>query len=169
MHCSGQQCAGHFNSWHFLCLDLYPPTSVMSLMYHVLQEVAHILDHAGPNSLVLVDELGRATSTADGTALAWAVCEALLAARAPTLFATHFPALAQLALMYPAARLWQLRVRPLHLLMKSCLAGCHTSAIPDAVNSSRTGGRSPSAIDWTQLSHPFTGVLQPCAPGGHGR
>lgn len=75
-----------------------------------VKEVAHFLDHAGPGSLVLVDELGRATSTADGTALAWAVCEALLAAHAPTLFATHFPALSQLAAMYPTARLWQLRV-----------------------------------------------------------
>lgn len=72
--------------------------------------MAHVLDTASTRSLVLVDELGRATSTADGTAIAWSVCEALLAARAPTLFATHFLQLADLARLYPAARLWQLEV-----------------------------------------------------------
>ncbi|KAF5830982.1 muts domain V-domain-containing protein [Dunaliella salina] len=74
------------------------------------QEVAHILDHASAHSLVIVDELGRATSTADGTALAWAVCEALLASRTPCLFATHFVQLADLATLYPAAKLWNLQV-----------------------------------------------------------
>jgi hypothetical protein len=45
---------------------------------------------AGPRSLVLIDELGRATSTADGVALSWAMAEYLLALGAHVLLATHF-------------------------------------------------------------------------------
>lgn len=45
---------------------------------------------AGPRSLVLIDELGRATSTSDGVALCWAVSEWLINLGAHTLLATHF-------------------------------------------------------------------------------
>lgn len=48
------------------------------------------LHRAGPHSLVIIDELGRATSTSDGVALCWAVSEYLLALGAHTLLATHF-------------------------------------------------------------------------------
>ena len=54
-------------------------------------EVAHILKRATPRSLVLLDEIGRGTSTFDGLSIAWAVTEDIcqrLAAR--TLFATHY-------------------------------------------------------------------------------
>ncbi|KAG2485478.1 hypothetical protein HYH03_015753 [Edaphochlamys debaryana] len=75
-----------------------------------MQDAAHVLVSASPSSLVLLDELGRATSTQDGVGLAWAVCEALLARGAPTLLATHLPQLGQLAALYPGARLWRLQV-----------------------------------------------------------
>jgi hypothetical protein len=75
-----------------------------------LQEIAYILNHATPRSLVLVDELGRATSTADGVAIAWAVSEHLIGLGAATLFATHFPQLAELTALYPNCRAWHLHV-----------------------------------------------------------
>jgi DNA mismatch repair protein MutS len=61
-------------------------------------ETAAILHQAGPASLVVVDEIGRGTSTLDGLAIAWAVLEALHSQiRCRTIFATHFHELAELA------------------------------------------------------------------------
>jgi DNA mismatch repair protein MutS len=69
-------------------------------------EVSRILAAATPRSLVLLDEVGRGTSTYDGLAIAWAVTEFLherpdRAAR--TLFATHFHELTELAERLPRA------------------------------------------------------------------
>lgn len=67
-----------------------------------MQETAHILHHATPHSLVLLDEIGRGTSTFDGLSIAWAVTEYLhehVGAR--VLFATHYHELTQLAQKLP--------------------------------------------------------------------
>jgi DNA mismatch repair protein MutS len=63
-----------------------------------MKETAHILGHLTPRSLVVLDEIGRGTSTFDGISIAWAVAEHLLAspARPKTLFATHFHELTEL-------------------------------------------------------------------------
>ena len=67
-------------------------------------ETALILRHATPRSLVLLDEVGRGTSTFDGLAIAWAVCEQIHdAVRARCLFATHYHQLTDLAASLPAA------------------------------------------------------------------
>lgn len=63
-----------------------------------MQETAEILRHAGPNSLVLMDEIGRGTSTFDGLSLARAAAEHLLQNNHSfTLFATHYFELTALA------------------------------------------------------------------------
>lgn len=62
-----------------------------------MTEAAAILHRATPNSLVLMDEIGRGTSTFDGLALAWAIARHLLSHnRSHTLFATHYFELTQL-------------------------------------------------------------------------
>ena len=75
-------------------------------------ETASILNNLTPTSLVLLDEVGRGTSTFDGLAIAWAVVEALHAAPGvKVLFATHFHELTQLAQRFPAVQNFHAAVR----------------------------------------------------------
>jgi DNA mismatch repair protein MutS len=77
-----------------------------------MTETASILHQAGPRSLVVVDEIGRGTSTLDGLAIAWAVLEALHSAiRCRTIFATHFHELAGLADRLPRLKPHTMRVK----------------------------------------------------------
>lgn len=69
-----------------------------------------MLNSVTPSSLVLIDELGRATSTSDGIGIAWAVAERLIAVGAATLFATHFAELGRLAALYPSCKAWHFDV-----------------------------------------------------------
>ncbi|KNC77848.1 hypothetical protein SARC_09703 [Sphaeroforma arctica JP610] len=69
-----------------------------------LQDTAEILTKATSRSLVLVDELGRGTSTHDGVAIAYATSQSLIAdVGCAVLFATHYPLLSQLEINYPTA------------------------------------------------------------------
>ena len=61
-----------------------------------MKEVSTILKNATPKSLVILDEIGRGTSTYDGLSIAWAVAEYISKLHAKTLFATHYHELVSL-------------------------------------------------------------------------
>ncbi len=75
-------------------------------------ETANILNHATSKSLLILDEVGRGTSTFDGLSIAWAVVEHL-AVKLParTLFATHYHELTKLAATFPNVRNYNIAVR----------------------------------------------------------
>ncbi len=79
-----------------------------------MNETANILNNASRRSLILLDEVGRGTSTFDGLSIAWSVAEHLhdrpeVAAR--TLFATHYHELTELALLRPRVKNLTMAVR----------------------------------------------------------
>ncbi|UCD43109.1 MAG: DNA mismatch repair protein MutS [Chloroflexota bacterium] len=76
-------------------------------------ETANILHHATNRSLLILDEIGRGTSTYDGVSIAWAVVEYIHnhpGLRAKTLFATHYHELTQLADLLPGVRNYNVAV-----------------------------------------------------------
>jgi DNA mismatch repair protein MutS len=75
-------------------------------------ETAAILNQAGPNAFVILDEIGRGTATFDGLSIAWATIEHLHAVnRCRTLFATHYHELTALAAKLPALACHTMRVK----------------------------------------------------------
>ncbi len=79
-----------------------------------MEEMAHILKNITPRSLILLDEIGRGTSTFDGLSIAWAVTEYLhedCPWKAKTLFATHYHELTELTVTKP-------RVKNFHVAVK---------------------------------------------------
>ena len=79
-----------------------------------MQETANILNNATPKSLIVLDEIGRGTSTFDGISIAWSVAEYLHEnprVKAKTLFATHYHELTDLADRFPGVKNWTVRVK----------------------------------------------------------
>jgi len=76
-------------------------------------EAANILHHATPRSLLILDEVGRGTSTYDGLSIAWAMVEYIHnhpKIRSRTLFATHYHELTQLSEVLPGIRNYNVAV-----------------------------------------------------------
>jgi DNA mismatch repair protein MutS len=76
-----------------------------------MSETANILNNATARSLIILDEVGRGTSTYDGLALAWSIAEYLHAIGAKTLFATHYHQLNELEKMLPGAKNFRITVK----------------------------------------------------------
>lgn len=79
-----------------------------------MQEAANILNNATSKSLVLLDEIGRGTSTFDGISIAWAITEYIHenpSVAAKTLFATHYHELNEMAELFPRIKNYKVEVR----------------------------------------------------------
>lgn len=79
-----------------------------------MQEAANILNNATSRSLILLDEIGRGTSTFDGISIAWAITEYLHEnpdVAAKTLFATHYHELNEMADLFPRIKNYKVEVR----------------------------------------------------------
>jgi DNA mismatch repair protein MutS len=76
-----------------------------------MNETANILNNASPRSLVILDEVGRGTSTYDGLSIAWAVAEHLHETGCKTLFATHYHHLNELEERLPRAKNYRVAVK----------------------------------------------------------
>ena len=80
-----------------------------------MSETANILNNATARSLIILDEIGRGTSTFDGLSLAWSIVEHLHnQVGAKTLFATHYHELTELAARMPRLRNYNVAVREWH-------------------------------------------------------
>jgi len=104
-----------------------------------MTETANICHHATEKSLVILDEIGRGTSTLDGLSLAWAIAEYLAVRGCRTMFATHYHELTQLPERYPnvtnlnvSVREWQGEIVFLHRIVPGAASrsyGIHVAKI----------------------------------------
>lgn len=113
----------------------------MSTFATEMNDAAYVLDHAGRDSLVLVDELGRGTCILDGVSIAIAISEALIASQAFVLFVTHFPQLTELPNMYPYARNLHLKTNLLLLNSDTASEANHNPQHSHAITNQRSNYR----------------------------
>lgn len=76
-----------------------------------MTETANILNNATDRSLIILDEIGRGTSTYDGLSIAWAVAEYIKTIKAKTLFATHYHHLNELEKSFPGIKNYRIAVK----------------------------------------------------------
>lgn len=113
-----------------------------------MSETANILNNATNKSLVIIDEIGRGTSTYDGVSIAWAVAEQLHQIGVKCLFATHFHHLNELEGQLPGVRNYQASVKEraneLVFLYQIATGGTDKSY---GIQVSRLAGMPPQVVD----------------------
>ena len=99
-----------------------------------MNEAANIINHATPHSLIVLDEIGRGTSTFDGLSIAWALTEYIHdhpRLRSKTLFATHYHELTELEKILPGVKNFNILVKEwenrIIFLRKIAPGGCDRS------------------------------------------
>ena len=114
-----------------------------------MKETAHILRHATPRSLILLDEVGRGTSTFDGISIAWSVAEYLHDSphRPRTLCATHYHELTDLALTKERVKNFNFAVKEWKgevIFLRSLVEGAANRSY--GIHVARLAGLPPSVI-----------------------
>ena len=116
-----------------------------------MQETANILNNATPRSLIVLDEIGRGTSTFDGISIAWAVAEFLHnneRVKAKTLFATHYNELTDLAMTMTGVKNYNVLVREKDdrvVFLRKIVAGGSDKSY--GIQVARLAGLPPEVID----------------------
>ncbi len=88
-------------SIHVFSTPTHTPPPPHTHTHTQMREVQYILQNVDSTSLVIIDELGRGTSSEEGVGLCQAICEHLLSTEAITFFSTHFLELTRLEALYP--------------------------------------------------------------------
>lgn len=118
-----------------------------------MTETSTILHNLSERSLILLDEIGRGTSTFDGMSIAWAIVEYIHQHRekAKTLFATHYHELNELEEIYPRVKNWHISVKEVEnkviFLRKLCQGGVAHSF---GIHVARMAGMPQAVIDSAQ-------------------
>ena len=129
-----------------------------------MTEAANILNNATSRSLVVLDEVGRGTSTFDGVSLAWAITEHLHdAVGCRALFATHYHELSQLAAKLPRLRNYTVQVQELErevVFLHSIAPGCAAKSY--GIHVARLAGVPESVLERAEVV--LKGLEQPAPP-----
>jgi DNA mismatch repair protein MutS len=119
-----------------------------------MKETANILHHATRRSLILLDEVGRGTSTFDGISIAWAVAESLHQSpeRPRTLFATHYHELTELALSHERIKNFNFAVKEWRgeiIFLRNLIAGAASHSY--GIHVARLAGMPAPVIERAKL------------------